>query len=114
MLIVNIIFSNYMLYMNHVFHHIETPPGLTPPRLLAGDWEGKILYVESQYLELRRTKMGGGRSRISYSGTEPNLPLRLSSLPIFCTFCKNPGKKKNSANVNGNDMSSKNSCISGF
>ena len=21
--------------MNHVIHHIETPPGLTPPRLLA-------------------------------------------------------------------------------
>ena len=66
---------NIMLYMNHVTHHIETPPGLTPPRLLAGGWEGKVLYVdsqhyiiyeprdssyvESQYLELRRTKMSG-------------------------------------------------------
>ena len=70
MLIVNIIFSNYMLYMNHVIHHIETPP-----RLLPGGQEGKVLYVdsqhyviyeprdssyvESQYLELRRTKMRG-------------------------------------------------------
>ena len=35
--------------MNHVIHHIETPPGLTPPRLLAGGREGKVLYVESQY-----------------------------------------------------------------
>ena len=42
MLIVNI-----MLYMNHVIHHIETPPGLTPPRLLAGGWEGKVLWVDS-------------------------------------------------------------------
>ena len=33
--------------MNHVIHHIETPPGLTPPRLLAGCWEGKVLYVDS-------------------------------------------------------------------
>ena len=57
--------------MNPVIHQIETPPGLTPPRLLAGDWEGKVLYVESQYLELRRTKMMGVGSRISYSGTEP-------------------------------------------
>ena len=69
---------NIILYMNHVIHHIETPPGLTPPRLLAGGWEGKVLYVdsqhyviiyeprdssyvESQYLELRHTKMRGGR-----------------------------------------------------
>ena len=44
MLIVNI-----MLYMNHVIHHIETPPGLTPPRLLPGGREGKVLYVESQH-----------------------------------------------------------------
>ena len=54
-----------MLDMNHVIHHIETPPRLlagvgrgrfsidtpprlTPPRLLAGDWaEGKVLYVDS-------------------------------------------------------------------
>ena len=35
MLIVNI-----MLYMNHGIHHIETPPGLIPPRLPAGGWEG--------------------------------------------------------------------------
>ena len=35
--------------MNHVVHHIETPPGLTPPRLLAGGREGKVLYVESQH-----------------------------------------------------------------
>ena len=35
--------------MNHVVHHIEAPPGLTPPRLLAGGREGKVLYVESQY-----------------------------------------------------------------
>ena len=41
-------------------HHIETPPGLTPPRLLAGGREGKVFYVESQYLELRRTKMRWG------------------------------------------------------
>ena len=40
---------NIMLYMNHVIHHIETPPGLTPPRLLAGGWEGKVLYVDSQH-----------------------------------------------------------------
>ena len=33
--------------MNHVIHHIETPPGLTPPRLLPGGWEGKVLYVDS-------------------------------------------------------------------
>ena len=32
--------------MNHVIHHIETPPGLTP-RLLPGGWEGKVLYVDS-------------------------------------------------------------------
>ena len=66
---------NIILYMNHVIHHIETPPGLTPPRLLAGGWEGRfsmlivnimlymnhvIHHVESQYLELRRTKMGAG------------------------------------------------------
>ena len=38
-----------MLYMNHVTHHIETPPRLTPPRLLAGGWEGKVLYVDSQH-----------------------------------------------------------------
>ena len=78
-----------MLDMNHVIHHIETPPELTPQRLLAGDWEGKVLYVdsqyyviyeprdssyvESQYLELRRTKIREGGSRISYSGTEPGL-----------------------------------------
>ena len=79
---------NIILYMNHVIHHIETPPGLTPPRLLAGGWEGKVLYVdsqhyviiyeprdssyvESQYLELRHTKMRG--SRISYSRTEPQV-----------------------------------------
>ena len=36
-----------LYYMNHVIHHIETPPGLTPPRLLAGGWEGKVLYVVS-------------------------------------------------------------------
>ena len=36
-----------MLYMNQVIHHIETPPGLTPPRLLPGGWEGKVLYVDS-------------------------------------------------------------------
>ena len=43
--------SQYMdaIPMNHVIHHIETPPGLTPPRLLAGGREGKVLYVESQY-----------------------------------------------------------------
>ena len=43
--------------MNHVVHRyrvqlihpIETPPGLTPPRLLAGGQEGKVLFVESQY-----------------------------------------------------------------
>ena len=35
--------------MNHVTYYIETPPGLTPPRLLAGDREGKVLYVESQH-----------------------------------------------------------------
>ena len=81
---------NIILYMNHVIHHIETPPGLTPPRLLAGGWEGKVLYVdsqhyviiyeprdssyvESQYLELRHTKMRGGGSRISYSRTEPQV-----------------------------------------
>ena len=81
---------NIMLYMNHMIHHIETPPGLTPPRLLAGGWEGKGLYVdsqhyviiyeprdssyvESQYLELRRTKMRGGGSRISFFGTEPQV-----------------------------------------
>ena len=48
--------------MNHVVHHIETPPGLTPPRLLAGGREGKVLYIEIQYLELRHIKMleGGG------------------------------------------------------
>ena len=40
---------NIILYMNHVIHHIETPPGLTPPRLLAGGWEGKVLYVDSQH-----------------------------------------------------------------
>ena len=62
-----------LYYMNHVIHHIETPPGLTPPRLLAAGWEGKVLYVESQYLELRGTKMMRGGSRISYSGTEPTL-----------------------------------------
>ena len=35
--------------MNHVIHHIETPPGLTPPslRLLPGGWEGNVLYVVS-------------------------------------------------------------------
>ena len=33
--------------MNHVIHHIETLPGLTPPRLLPGGWEGKVLYVDS-------------------------------------------------------------------
>ena len=38
---------NIMLYMNHVIHHIETPPGLTPPRLLPGGWEGKVLWVDS-------------------------------------------------------------------
>ena len=32
--------------MNLVIHHIENPPGLTPPRLLAGGREGKVLYVE--------------------------------------------------------------------
>ena len=47
---------NIMLYMNHVIHHIETPPGLTPPRLLAGGRERKVFYVEIQYLELRRIK----------------------------------------------------------
>ena len=43
--------SQYMdaIPMNHVIHHIETPLGLTPPRLLAGGQEGKVLYVESQY-----------------------------------------------------------------
>ena len=35
--------------MNHVIHPIETPPGLTPPRLLAGGWEGEVLYVDSQH-----------------------------------------------------------------
>ena len=25
-----------LYYMNHVIYHIETPPGLTPPRLLPG------------------------------------------------------------------------------
>ena len=49
MLIVNI-----MLYMNHVIHHIETPPGLIPPRLPAGGWEGvgvvELALVECCYL----------------------------------------------------------------
>ena len=83
MLIVNI-----MLYMNHVIHHIETPPGLTPPRLLAGGWEGKVLYVDSQhyviiyeprdssyvetqYLELRHTKMRGGGLEYHIPGQSP-------------------------------------------
>ena len=50
--------------MNHMIHHSETPPGLTPPRLLAGGREGKVLYIEIQYLELRRIKMleGGGQN----------------------------------------------------
>ena len=34
-----------LYYMNHVIHHIETPPGQTPPRLLAGGREGKVLYA---------------------------------------------------------------------
>ena len=38
---------NIMLVMNHVIHYIETPPELTPPRLLAGGWEGKVLWVDS-------------------------------------------------------------------
>ena len=32
-----------LYYMNHVIHHIETPPGLTPPRLLAGGWAREIV-----------------------------------------------------------------------
>ena len=55
-----------MLYMNQVILHIETPPGLTPPRLLAGGREGKVLYVEIQYLELRRIKMLEGRGGSEY------------------------------------------------
>ena len=70
-----------------MIHHIETPPGLTPPRLLAGGWEGKVLYVvnqhyviyeprdssyvESQYLELRRTKMRGGGPEYLILGQSP-------------------------------------------
>ena len=34
---------NIMLYMNHVIHHIDTPTGLTPPHLLPGGWEGKVI-----------------------------------------------------------------------
>ena len=84
MLIVNIIFSNYMLYMNHVIHHIETPPGLTPPRLLPGGWEGKVLWVDSLNMMYhvvhiqsahfgfpKRTLLRGG-SLISYSGKLPS------------------------------------------
>ena len=52
--------------MNYVIHHIETLPGLTPPRLLPGGREVKVLYVESQYLELRRTKMMGGVQNILF------------------------------------------------
>ena len=58
-----------------MIHHVETLLGLTPPRLLAGGREGKVLYVEIQYLELRRTKMMGGGSRISYSGILPDILL---------------------------------------
>ena len=57
-----------------MIHHVETPsglppPGLIPPRLLAGGREGKVLDVEIQYLELRRIKMleeGGFRAKYLY------------------------------------------------
>ena len=57
---------NIMLYMNHVIHHIETPPGLTPPRLLAGGWEGKVLYVDSQGLTPPRLLPGGREGKVLY------------------------------------------------
>ena len=44
--------QHYVINMNHVTHHTETPPGLTPPRLLAGGWERKVLYVDSQHYVL--------------------------------------------------------------
>ena len=57
---------NIILYMNHVIHHIETPPGLTPPRLLAGGWEGKVLYVDSQGLTPPRLLPGGREGKVLY------------------------------------------------
>ena len=101
MLIVNI-----MLYMNHVIHHIETPPGLTPPRLLAGGWEGKVLWVDSlnmmyHVVHIQSAHFGfpkrtlwfskahtfeGGGSLISYSGTEPKTPPCLLTVQMGGTF----------------------------
>jgi hypothetical protein len=94
MLIVNI-----MLYMNHVIHHIETPPGLTQPRLLAGGWEGKVLWVDRLNMMYhvvhiqsanfgfpKRTLLRGGGSLISYPGTEPKTPPCLLTVQMGGTF----------------------------
>ena len=46
--------------MNYVIHHIETPPGLTPPRLLAGGREGKVLFVEIFRTQAHKNDGGEG------------------------------------------------------
>ena len=77
---------NIMLYMNHMIHHIETPPGLTPPSTSSStSMVSEMIILERPILRTQEHKNdgGGGVSEYPILG-QSQYPFSILKYPCLC------------------------------